>query len=159
VPPSARGDAGALRQAAAGALAAVLVTGAVWWSARRIEASFLLARAATALRAGDPARALPDLARAAEAEPADMLVALETSAAALRAGRAADAAAAARHALALEPDSANAWEALARARLAAGDARAADEAAARAVAILHDYPGALATRAEAARQLGARGSP
>ena len=156
VPTSAPGDAGALRLAAAGALAAILVTGAAWWSARRIEASFLLARAATALRAGDPARALPDLARAAAAAPADMLVALQTSAAALRAGRAADAEAAARHALALEPDSANAWEALARARLAAGDARAADEAAARALAILHDYPGALATRAEAARQLGAR---
>ena len=129
-----------------------------WWSARRLEASYFIARFDAALRAGDTpadaARALPFLARAARATPRDVQVALRASAAELQAGHAPEAGAAAGRALAVEPYSANAWEALARARLAAGDPRGAAAAAERALEILHDYPGALATRALAAGRLG-----
>jgi O-antigen ligase len=129
-----------------------------WWSARHLEASYFIARFDAALRAGDTpadaARALPFLARAARATPRDVQVALRASAAELQAGHAPEAGAAAWRALAVEPYSANAWEALARARLAADDPRGAAAAADRALGILHDYPGALATRAQAARRLG-----
>jgi O-antigen ligase len=134
------------------------VAGAAWWSARRICASYFLARAEASRRPGDSpddaARALPSLARAARAEPGDFKVALLTASASLRAGRAPESVTAAARALAIEPDSANAWEALARARLETGDANAADAAATRALAILHDYPGALYTHALAAARRG-----
>ncbi len=81
-------------------------------------------------------------------------MALRASAAELQAGHAPEASAAAGRALEVEPYSANGWEALARARLAAGDPRGAAAAADRALGILHDYPGALATRAQAAGRLG-----
>ncbi len=141
------------------AIAAVLaIAGAGWWSARRIGASYHLARAEAALRAGDgpedAARALPFLSRAAALQPGNFKVALRTAYATSRAGQAPESIAAAARALAIEPDSANAWEALARARLEAGDARAAEAAATRALAILHDYPGALYTRALASARLG-----
>jgi O-antigen ligase len=130
----------------------------VWWSAHRLEASYFIARFDAALRAGDTpadaARALPFLARADRATPGDFQVALRASAAELEAGHAPQASAAARRALDAEPYSANAWEALARARLADDDAQAAAAAADRALGILHDYPGALATRAQAAARLG-----
>ena len=133
----------------------VLVT---WWSTHRLEASYFIARFDAALRAGDtPAdaeRALPFLARADRATPGDFQVALRASAAELQAGHPPEAGAAAGRALEVEPYSANAWEALARARLAAGDPHGAAEAADRALGILHDYPGALATRAQAAGRLG-----
>ena len=129
-----------------------------WWSAHRLEASYFIARFDAALRAGDtPAdaeRALPFLARADRATPGDFQVALRASAAELQAGHAPEASAAAGRALEVEPYSANAWEALARARLAAGDPHGAAAAADRALGILHDYPGALATRAQAAGRLG-----
>ena len=129
-----------------------------WWSAHRLEASYFVARFDAASRAGDtPAdaeRALPLLARAERAAPGDLQVALRASGSELQAGRAAEAIAAAGRALDVEPYSANAWEALARARLAAGDPQGAAAAADRALGILHDYPGALATRAQAAGRLG-----
>ena len=129
-----------------------------WWSAHRLEASYFVARFDAALRAGDtPAdaqRALPLLARADRATPGDFQLALRASAAELQAGHAPEASAAARRALEVEPYSANAWEALARARLAADDPGGAAAAADRALGILHDYPGALATRAQAAGRLG-----
>jgi O-antigen ligase len=129
-----------------------------WWSAHRLEASYFIARFDAALRAGDsPAdaeRALPFLARADRATPGDFQVALRASAAELQAGHAPEAVAAAGRALGVEPYSANGWEALARARLAAGNPHGAAEAADRALGILHDYPGALATRAQAAGRLG-----
>ena len=135
-----------------------LAMSAIWWSARRLQASYLVARADAALRAGqipaDAGRALAFLARADRATPADFQVALRASSAALLAGHPLEASAAARRALAVEPYSANAWEALARAQLAAGDPRDAAAAADRALGILHDYPGALATRAQAAGRLG-----
>ena len=81
-------------------------------------------------------------------------MALRASAAELQAGHAPEAGAAAGRALEVEPYSANAWEALARARLAADDPHGAAAAADRALGILHDYPGALATRAQAAARLG-----
>ena len=134
---------------------AVFVAG---WSARRLQASYFVARFDTAIRSGDtPAdaeRALSYLARAERATPSDFQVALRTSAAELQAGHAPEAGAAAARALAVEPYSANAWEALARARLAGGDPQGAAAAADRALGILHDYPGALATRAQAAGRLG-----
>jgi hypothetical protein len=105
-------------------------------------------------RPDENARALAFLARAAAATPRDFPIALRFSAAALRAGRPHHAVDAAEWALGIEPFSANAWEALARARLADGDAAGAAEAAARALALLHTYPGALATRAQAAARLG-----
>jgi hypothetical protein len=130
----------------------------LWWSARHLEASYFIARFDASLRAGDsPAdaeRALPFLARAERATPWDFQVALRASAAELQAGHPPEADAAAGRALAVEPYSANAWEARARARLAADDPRGAAAAADRALGILHDYPGALATRAQAARRLG-----
>jgi O-antigen ligase len=128
------------------------------WSAHHLEASYFIARSDAALRAGtapsDAARALPFLARADRATPGDFQVALRASAAELQAGHAPEASAAAGRALAVEPNSANAWEALARARLATDDPRGAAAAADRALGILHDYPGALATRAQAAGRLG-----
>jgi O-antigen ligase len=128
------------------------------WSAQRLEASYFIARFDAALRAGDTpadaARALPFLARADRATPGDFQVALRASAAELAAGHPPQASAAARRALDAEPYSANAWEALARARLADDDAQGAAAAADRALGILHDYPGALATRAQAAARLG-----
>jgi len=134
---------------------AVFVT---WWSGRHLEASYFIARFDAALRAGDtPAdaeRALPILARAERATPGDFQVALRASAVELQAGHAPEAGLAAGRALEVEPYSANAWEALARARLAAGDPGGAAAAADRALGILHDYPGALATRAQAAGRLG-----
>jgi O-antigen ligase len=129
-----------------------------WWSAHHLEASYFIARFDAALHAGDTpadaARALPFLARADRATPGDFQVALRASAAELEAGHPPQASAAARRALDAEPYSANAWEALARARLAAGDAQGAAADADRALGILHDYPGALATRAQAAARLG-----
>ncbi len=161
----ARDDSRRLSRRAAGArvagawmLAVLALGGAGWWSARRLAASYFLARAEAFLRAddgaGQAARALPLLSRAARLQPGNFKVALRTATAAARAGRAAESAEAAGRALAIEPDSANAWEALARARLQAGDSGAADVAAARALAILHDYPGALQTRALAAARRG-----
>ena len=139
-------------------LAAGLTVWVTWWSARRLEASYFIARFDAAVRTGDtPAdaeRALPFLARADRATPRDFQVALRASAAQLQAGHASEAGAAARGAIDVEPYSANAWEALARARLAGGDPRGAAAAADRALGILHDYPGALATRALAAGRLG-----
>ncbi len=130
-----------------------------WWSARQLQTSYFLARFDAALRAGDtPAdaqRALAFLARAERATPMDFQVALRASAAELQAGHLSEAGAAAGRALEVEPDSANAWEALARARLAGGDPRGAAAAAERALGILHDYPGALATRAQATARLRA----
>jgi O-antigen ligase len=150
---------GARARLGCAAIAAVLaVAGAGWWSARRIAASYHLARAEAALRDGeapeDAARALPFLSRAAAEQPGNFKVALRTAYAASRAGRAPESIAAATRALAIEPDSANAWEALALARLETGDAQAADAAATRALAILHDYPGALYTHARASARLG-----
>jgi O-antigen ligase len=134
---------------------AVFVTG---WSVRRLKASYFVARFDAALRAGDsPAdaqRALAFLARAEHATPGDFQVALRASAAELQAGHAPEAIAAAGRALDVEPYSANGWEALARARLVVGDSRGAGAAADRALGILHDYPAALATRAQAASRLG-----
>ena len=138
--------------------ASLLAVWVTWWSAHRLEASYFIARFDAALRAGDtPAdaeRALPFLARADRATPRDFQVALRASAAELQAGHAPEAGAAAGRALEVEPYSANGWEALARARLAAGDPHGAAAAADRALGILHDYPGALATRAQAAGRLG-----
>ena len=150
---------GARARVGGAAIAAMLVVaGAGWWSARRLAASYHLARAEAALRAGDTrqdaARALPFLSRAASEQPGNFKVALRTAYAASRAGRAPESIAAATRALAIEPDSANAWEALALARLETGDAHGADAAATRALAILHDYPGALYTRAIASARLG-----
>ena len=129
-----------------------------WWSAHRLETSYFIARFDAALRAGetpaDAARALPFLARADRATPGDFQVALRASAAELQAGHPGEASAAAGRALEVEPYSANSWEALARARLAASDPHGAAAAADRALGILHDYPGALATRAQAAGRLG-----
>ena len=143
---------------AASLVTLLAVAVAVGWSGRRIAASYFLARAEAALRAGDApedaARALPLLARAAREQPGNFKVALRTATADLRAGRAYESVRAAERALAIEPDSANAWEALALARLATEDARDADAAATRALAILHDYPGALYTQALAAARLG-----
>jgi O-antigen ligase len=139
-------------------LAVGLTAFVAWWSVHSLEASYFVARFDAALRAGDTpsdaARALPFLARADRATPGDFQVALRASAAELEAGHAPRASAAARRALAAEPYSANAWEALARARLAADDAQGAAADADRALGILHDYPGALATRAQAAARLG-----
>jgi predicted Zn-dependent protease len=139
-------------------LAVGLAAFVTWWSARRLEASYFVARFDAALRAGDTpadaARALPFLTRAGRATPGDFQVALRASAAELQAGHPPEADAAARRALDVEPYSANAWEALARARLAVGDALGAAVAADRALGILHAYPGALATRAQAAARLG-----
>jgi O-antigen ligase len=144
--------------AGAALLSAAIVVGAGWWSVRRLEASYCLARAEAALAAGDSAadaaRALPFLARAAEVAPGDFRAAFRGSYAELRAGHPALATQAAERALGIEPYSANAWEALARARLEAGDARGAGEAAGRALEILHAFPGALYTRARAAEHLG-----
>jgi O-antigen ligase len=149
---------GPARRAGAWIAAALLLAGAGWWSARRIAASYALARAEAALRADDApagaARALPFLARAAAEQPGDFMIALRTAYAEARAGHPTEAVEAAQRALAIEPDSANAWAELARARLESGDPRAASEAATRALAILHDYPGALYTRALAAGRLG-----
>jgi len=158
--PEARRDAHPAPGArfAAALIAALVLVGGGWWSARRLAASYWLARADAALGAGATAAAaeaaLPFLARAARAAPGDFQVALRASAAELRAGRPAAAIDEAGRALGLEPDSANAWEALARARLASADARGAAEGAARALAILHSYPGALFTQAQAATRLG-----
>jgi O-antigen ligase len=138
-------------------LGVALAVFAAGWSARRLQASYFVARFDAAVRAGDtPAaqRALQLLARADRATPRDFAVALRASAAELQAGHPSQAGAAAGRALDVEPYSANAWEALARARLAAGDPQGAAAAADRALGILHDYPGALATRAEAAGRLG-----
>jgi O-antigen ligase len=152
----------ARRRAGAWLMAALLVAGAGWWSARRLAASYALARAEAALRADDSpesaARALPFLARAAAAQPTDFMIALRTAYAESRAGHPAESAQAALRALAIEPDSANAWEALARARLDSGDPRAAADAATHALAILHDYPAALYLRARAADRLGDAGA-
>jgi O-antigen ligase len=157
-PASARAPALGWRRATAAIAALLILAGAVWWSERRLAASYLLARADASLRAGDApadaARALPLLARAAENQPGAFAIALRTAYAAARAGRAAESLAAAERAREIEPDAANGWEALARARLDLGDARGADAAAGRALEILHDYPGALYTRALAAGRLG-----
>jgi predicted Zn-dependent protease len=140
------------------ALAVSLAGFTTWWSARRLQASYFVARFDAAVRAGDsPAgalRALAFLARADRATPGDFQVALRASAAGLQAGQASEACASAGRALDVEPYSANAWEALARARLAAGDSQGAAAASDRALGILHDYPGALVTRAQAAARLG-----
>src|SRR5450631_15112 len=139
-------------------LAVSLAAFVTWWSVHRLQASYFIARFDAALRAGntpaDAERALPFLRRADRATPRDFQVALRASAAELQAGHASEASAAAGRALAVEPFSANAWEALARARLADDDASGAAAAADRALGILHDYPGALATRAQAASRLG-----
>jgi hypothetical protein len=133
------------------------VVGAGWWSGRRLQASYGLARAEASLAGGegraDAERALAFLTRAAAAAPRDFRVAFRTSYAEVRAGHPVAAVQAAERALAIEPYSANAWEALARARLEAGDAQGAEGAAARALDILHAFPGALYTRARAAAEL------
>ena len=134
---------------------------AIGWSIHRLETSYWLGRADTALRAGStPAaveaaeRALPLLARAAATAPRDFQISLRASSAAGRAGHPTEAVDNALAALQIEPYSANAWEALARGRLDEGDAPGAVAAADRALAILHAYPGALFTRAQAAARLG-----
>jgi O-antigen ligase len=133
------------------------VAAASWWSAKRMQASYALARAEASLsgdRPADAERALTFLTRAVAAAPGDFRVAFRTSYAQVRAGHPAEAIRAAERALSIEPYSANAWEALARARLEAGDARGAGAAAGRALEILHAFPGALYTRAQAAAHLG-----
>jgi O-antigen ligase len=159
-PPSAEpaGARGSGARVVAALLGAAAVVAAGRWSVRRLEASYCLGRAEASLAAGDTAgdaaRALPFLARAAAAAPADFRVAFRASYAEVRAGHPVPGVRDAERALAIEPYSANAWEALARARLDAGDARGASEAAGRALEILHAFPGALYTRARAAAHLG-----
>ena len=155
--PAGRARRLVLRPIAIG-LGVSLAVFAAGWSARRLQTSYLVARSDAALRAGDTQadaqHALALLAGAERAMPRDFAVALRASAAELQAGHAPEAGAAAGRALEVEPYSANAWEALARARLAAGDPQGAASAADRALGILHDYPGALATRVQAAGRLG-----
>jgi O-antigen ligase len=142
---------GRTRLGAAGWLLGVaLVAVGAGWSARRLTASYLLARGEGALRAGDARRALADLDRAGRVAPGDFPAALAAATAASSAGDPATAGARAERALSIEPFSPNAWEALARARLDAGDAAGARAAADRALALLHTYPAALDTRAAAA---------
>jgi hypothetical protein len=129
--------------------AALVVLGGVW-CARRLTASYLLARGEGALHEGDARRALADLDRAGRVAPGDFPVALAAATAASRAGEPATAGARAERALAIEPFSPNAWEALARARLDGGDAAGARAAADRALDLLHTYPAALETRAATA---------
>ena len=129
------------------------------WSARRLEASYFLARVDAALRAGDtPAdaeRALPFLARAERATPGDFQVALRASAAELHAGHPP---AASRRAPGARSTSSpirrtpgRRWPVrVSPPTTPPGAAAAAD----RALGILHGYPGALATRAQAAARLG-----
>jgi len=151
VPPAAR-----VSRAGAWILGAILIVQAAVWGIHLMTASLFLGRAERTLAAGDgkaAARALPDLARAARARPRDFDVALRTAYAAWRAGLPAQAAGAAEAALAVEPESPNAWQALARARLDLGDAAGAAAASEQALDRLHDYPAALATRAEAERRL------
>jgi O-antigen ligase len=157
-PPELRRRAGPLVRAA---IAVGFGACAVGWSIHRLETSYWLGRADTALRAGSTPgageaaeRALPLLARAAATAPRDFQVSLRASDAAGRAGHPTEAIDDALAALQIEPFSANAWEALGRARLDAGDAPGAVAAADRALVILHDYPGALFTRAQAAVRLG-----
>ena len=135
---------------------AVFVTG---WSARRLQASYFVARFDAAVRAGDtPAdaeRALGILGAGRRApRPATFRWRSALRRPSCRPGMRPRPAPRAGRALDVEPYSANAWEALARARLGRGDPQGAAAAAERALGILHDYPGALATRAQAAGRLG-----